>query len=217
MCKNVIRSAPAAWPHMPDFTSLLDEAGGGDPIAAERLAVMLYAELRELARREMTQERPDHTLQPTALVHEAYLRLLGDDGANFENRAHFFGAAARAIRRVLVDHARSRHREKRGGGRRRVEVEDLEDAQLVAPQRDEELLALDEALRHLGELDEQKAKLVEPRFFAGMTLDEAAATLGVSQSTVVRDWRMARAWLQSFLDESGGGTDSADAEPELES
>jgi RNA polymerase sigma factor (TIGR02999 family) len=202
---------------MPDLTSLLQAANGGDPFDAERLAVLLYAELREIARREMARERLDHTLQPTALVHEAFLRLVGDEGASFENRAHFFGAAARAIRRVLVDHARSRHREKRGGGRRRVEVDELEEVELVAPQRDEELLALDEALQRLAELDEQKAKLVELRFFAGMTLDEAAATLGVSQSTVVRDWRMARAWLQSFLDESGGGTDSADAEPELES
>ena len=192
------RSADPMDP-MQDFTLLLSDAERGDPVAAERLAVLLYSELRALARREMAGERADHTLQPTALVHEAYLRLVGDEGASFENRGHFYGAAARAIRRVLVDHARSRARLKRGAGRRRV---DLEAVELAAPERDLELLALDEALEGLAELDPGKARLVELRFFAGMTLDEAARTMGVSPSTVVRDWRMARAWLQSALDDT---------------
>lgn len=173
----------------------------------ERLAEELYAELRELARRELAHERPDHTLQPTALVHEAYLRLSGAEGAKFQNRAHFYGAAAQAIRRVLVDHARARARHKRGGGVPPVRLDDLE---LVAPQRDEQLLQLDEALDRLARLDPSKARLVELRFFAGMTLDEAATLLGASPSTAARDWRTARAWLQSELDGRRPGASDAE-------
>ena len=185
---------------MSDFTLLLQRAGDGDAEAGELIAVRLYDELRALARREMAGERRGHTLQPTALVHEAYLRLIGDDRQPFENRAHFFGAAAAAIRRVLVEHARRRGRAKRGGGRQRVEL----DAELQAsPDRDEHLLALDESLRQLAVLDPEQARLVELRFFAGMTLDESARLLGVSQSTVVRHWRQARAWLQAALDDAG--------------
>lgn len=182
---------------MTDFTDILRSAGGGDQAATERLAELLYAELRSLARREMAAERPDHTLEPTALVHEAYLRLIGSEGASFENRAHFFGAAARAIRRVLVEHARARGRLKRGGAAQRM---DLDEDQLQTFERDADLLALDEALARLAELDVDKARLVELRFFAGMTLDETARALGVSASTIVREWRTTRAWLQQALD-----------------
>jgi RNA polymerase sigma factor (TIGR02999 family) len=185
-----------------DFTRLLDEAGGGDPAAGERLAERLYAELRRLARREMASERSDHTLQPTALVHEAYLRLMGVGEERFESRAHFYAAAACAIRRVLVDHARARGRLKRGGAQLRVDLEGLE---LQAPERDARLLELDAALARLAELDPTKARLVELRFFAGMTLEEAARALGASQSTAAREWRTARAWLQSELDRPDNG------------
>ncbi|HVS18190.1 MAG TPA: sigma-70 family RNA polymerase sigma factor [Planctomycetota bacterium] len=190
---------------MDDFTMLLEQAGNGDPAAGERLAERLYSELRALARREMAGERPDHTLQPTALVHEAYLRLMGVGEERFESRAHFYGAAARAIRRVLVDHARSRRRLKRGAGGVRIELDGLE---LQAPERDARLVALDDALERLAELDPRKARLVELRFFAGMTLEQAASALGASPSTVARDWRTARAWLQSELD--GGEPGSGD-------
>jgi RNA polymerase sigma factor (TIGR02999 family) len=186
-----------------ELTSILQRASGGDAVAAERLAVLLYDELRALARREMAGERDDHTLQPTALVHEAYLRLVGAEGATFESRAHFCGAAAQAIRRVLVDHARRRARQKRGGCARRV---DLEELRLVAGEDGDELVALDEALARLAALDPPKARLVELRFFAGLTIDESARLLGVSTSTAVRDWRMARAWLQCELDDATDGT-----------
>ena len=186
---------------MSDFTQLLQRAGAGDAEANERLAVQLYDELRSLARREMAGERPGHTLQPTALVHEAYVRLIGNTDQRFENRAHFHAAAAAAIRRILIEHARRRGRARRGGARQRVE---LDGELLASPDRDEHLLALDEALRRLAELDPGHARLVELRFFAGMTLDEAAQVLGVSQSTVVRQWRLARAWLQAALDDAAG-------------
>jgi RNA polymerase sigma factor (TIGR02999 family) len=185
-----------------DFTRLLEEAGSGDPAAGERLAERLYAELRTLARREMANERPDHTLQPTALVHEAYLRLMGVGEERFENRAHFYASAAQAIRRVLVDHARARDRLKRGGAELRVEFDGLE---AQAPERDARLLELDEALARLAQLDPSKARLVELRFFAGMSLEEAARAMGSSPSTIQREWRTARAWLQSELDGLGHG------------
>lgn len=184
-----------------DLTQVLQRAGEGDPAAARRLSELLYDELKSLARREMAGERPDHTLQPTALVHEAYLRLVAGEDARFENRAHFFGAAAAAIRRVLVEHARARGRLKRGEGRARI---DLEAVEPEAPLRDEELLSLDEALRRLAEFAPDKARLVELRFFAGATIPEAARMLGVSETTVQRDWRFARAWLQGELEGRDG-------------
>ena len=188
---------------MTDFTQLLQRAGDGDALAEERVAGLLYDELRALARRELVKERVQHTLQPTALVHEAWLRLAGGGQPQFENRAHFWGAAARAIRRVLVEHARRRGRRKRGGALERLE---LDPELLPAGERDERVLALDDALQRLAELDPGQARLVELRFFAGMTLDEVAQVLGVSPSTVVRDWRLARAWLQDKLEDGDGRT-----------
>jgi RNA polymerase sigma factor (TIGR02999 family) len=149
-----------------------------------------------LAARHLAGERPNHTLQPTALVHEAYLRLVGPGEVTWENRAHFFGAAARAIRRILTDHARARDSAKRGGGRSRLSVEDL---RIAAPEAGVDLLALDEALNRLAELDAQKCKVVELRFFGGLTAEETALALGVSPSTVARDWQFARVWLQREL------------------
>ncbi|MFG0316842.1 MAG: sigma-70 family RNA polymerase sigma factor [Planctomycetota bacterium JB042] len=184
---------------MNELTRILENAERGDEGASERLAALVYDELREMARREMRGERRDHTLQPTALVNEAYLRLLGDEGTSFENRAHFFGAAASAIRRVLVEHARRRSRLKRGGGRERIDLDEALDA--ADPIRDDRLLALDEAMERLASFDEAKARLVELRFFAGMTVPEIARARRVSESTVAREWRLARSWLQGALDE----------------
>lgn len=187
---------------MDDVTRILDSAGQGDPADARRLAALLYDELRVLAHRAMANERPDHTLEPTALVHEAYLRLMTGQAASFENRAHFFGAAATAIRRVLVEHARSRGRAKRGGGRLRTEL----DAVDVASQMPEEdVLSLDDALRRLASFAPAQARLVELRFFAGMTIPEAAVLLSRSETSVQRDWRVARAWLKGEL---GGDVES---------
>lgn len=181
---------------MIDLNQMLRSAEAGDAAAAEQLALRLYEELHDLARREMASERAGHTLQPTALVHEAYLRLAGGDGA-FVDRDSFFAAAASAIRRVLIDHARRRSREKRGGDRGRVPIDDLD---VAAPLADEDWISVDEALVRLAALDPLKARIVELRFFAGLTVVELAKATGLSESTVGREWRMARAWLRSQLD-----------------
>ncbi len=188
-------------PTMADVTRILREAREGKRSAADELATLLYDELHLLARQEMASERPNHTLQPTALVHEAYLRLAGGEGTAFESRAQFFAAAATAIRRVLVDHARRRARVKRGGGQAPLALDELDPA---APLPDTELLDLDEALARLAQLDPFKARIVELRFFAGMSVEEVSLVLGASDSTVRRDWRLARAWLRGELDRSRG-------------
>ncbi len=188
-----------------DVTRILEASQQGDVDAAEELARVLYEELRSMARREMAEERPDHTLQPTALAHEAYLRLLGSEGTSFENRAHFFASAATALRRVLVDHARSRARDKRGGGLVRVPFADLDPEEAPAQLPAAELLALDAALERLAVLDPLKARVVELRFFAGLTFEQLAKALGLSESTVQRHWRMARAWLRGQVGDSRAG------------
>jgi RNA polymerase sigma factor (TIGR02999 family) len=185
---------------MSDITRLLADARGGDAEALRRVTDRLYVELGQLARREMRGERPDHTLEPTALVHELYLRLLAEDAPTFENRAHFFASAAVAIRRLLIEHARARARHKRGGGRERVTLDGLATPAAAAAD-DEQLLAVHEALERLAQFDPQKARLVELRFFAGCSVEEVAQVLGVSESTVAREWRLARAWLQAQLGE----------------
>jgi RNA polymerase sigma-70 factor, ECF subfamily len=192
-----------AEPRQPDpaITRLLSSASAGDRRATDELLPLVYDELRTLAAQHLAEERAGHTLQPTALAHEAYLRLLGPGGTTWENRAHFFGAAARAIRRILVDHARTRGREKRGGG---MEFEVLQEDSAKATERsDIDLLALDEAMERLALLDPQKALLVELRFFGGLTLKEVAAAMEISESTVVREWQFARVWLYREL---GGGS-----------
>lgn len=186
---------------MLDFNRMLRSAQEGDAQAAKELAALLYDELRELARREMAAERRDHTLQPTALVNEAYLRLVGDDAATFADRDSFFAAAATAIRRVLVDHARKRAREKRGGGLARVPFEGFDVAE---PLEDKDLLALDDALAALADFDATKARIVELRFFAGLSVEEVGKIVGASESTVRREWRVARAWLRARMDGSRG-------------
>lgn len=176
-------------------TQLLLRAEAGDRDATDRLFPLVYDELRRLAGGMMRHERGSHTLQATALVHEAYFRLVGDPHAGWESRAHFFGAAATAIRRILVDHARSKNRDKRGGGWDRVPLPD--GAADQTPTLD--LLALDEALEKLAHADPRMARLVELRFFVGLTVAEAAASLGISEATAVREWQLARVWLHAEL------------------
>jgi RNA polymerase sigma factor (TIGR02999 family) len=178
-----------------DVTRLLHEARRGDSGAQDALIETLYGELRRLAGSLMYQERPGHTLQPTALVNEAWMRLMcGESG--YENRSHFFGAAARAMRRILVDYARERKAQKRGGDAKRVTISDV-DVKAEDPQVD--LLALDEALSALSEENERLGRMVELRYFAGLSVDDVAKILGVSDATVRRDWVYARAWLYDYM------------------
>lgn len=180
----------------PGVTEVLQRISGGDPGAVDRLLPLVYDELRALARREMRRERSDHTLQPTALVHEAYLKLARLNRLEWRDRAHFFAAAAGTMRRVLVSHARRKRAEKRGGGAKDVP---LENVVLAARERPEDVLALDEALARLADLDSRQAQVVECRFFAGMSVPETAEALGISPATVKRDWTAARAWLNREL------------------
>ncbi len=175
-----------------DITHILKAMEQGEAGAPEELLAEVYQELRRLAARKMAAEAPGHSLQATALVHEAWLRLAGDRHQEFVNRAHFFAAAGEAMRRILVENARRKKRLKRGGDRQRVDFNAIE---LPAPMPDEELLALDEALNRLGEIDARAAELVKLCFFVGLTQEEAAKELGVSISTVERTWAYARAWL----------------------
>lgn len=188
---------------MADLTKLLDAAAAGDPKAAAELLPLVYDELRKLAAARMAAEKPGQTLQATALVHEAYVRLVGGEQTRgWDGRGHFFAAAAEAMRRILVDRARHKQTEKAGGGLRRVELDDVEPA-LVEPDCDV-LLALDEALRQLEAKDARKAELVKLRFFAGLTAEEAAAALRVSTSTAEKDWAYARSWLRLAIDRLSG-------------
>jgi RNA polymerase sigma factor (TIGR02999 family) len=172
-----------------EITQLLDAVRQGDPCAADELLAQVYAELRALARAKMAREQPGHTLQPTALVHEAWLRL---GGQSFENRAHFFGAAAEAMRRILVESARRKHAARRGSGQARLDMDEIE---IAAPAAEDELLAVHEALDRLATHDAQKAELVKLRYFAGLSIEETATALGISERTAKRHWTYARAWL----------------------
>ena len=188
---------------MTEVTRILSAIEQGDPHAAEQLLPLVYDELRKLAAQKLAQEKPGQTLQATALVHEAYLRLVQspqrEQGQSWNTRGHFFAAAAEAMRRILIDNARRKARAKHGGDRRRI---DLDEALAVAgPQED--LLALDEALASLAQQQPAKAELVKLRYFAGLSLEEAAACLGISQATAKRYWAVARAWLFAALSESG--------------
>jgi RNA polymerase sigma factor (TIGR02999 family) len=161
---------------------------------------LVYRELRRLAHGHLRNERPDHTLQTTALVHEAYLRLVDQQEPNWKNRAQFFAVAAQMMRRILVDYARARHYAKRGGGAQQVE---LDEAMVVSRDRAAEVVALDEALTRLAELDSRKSRLVELRFFGGLSIEETAEIMGVSPGTVMRDWTLAKAWLQREMTQRG--------------
>ena len=175
-----------------ELTTLLMDWCGGSRTAGDRLFEATYAELRRLAAHYVAGERSGHTLQPTAIVHELYLRLFGSEPVRWQDRAHFFAVAAQQCRRILIDHARRRHAEKREGDRLKLPLTEAGD---LAVHTDDELLALDEALSLLQELDERSARVIELRFFGGLTEEEIAETLGVSLPTVKRDWHFARAWL----------------------
>jgi RNA polymerase sigma factor (TIGR02999 family) len=182
---------------MSDVTRILSAIEQGDPHAAEQLLPLVYDELRQLATAKLAQEKPGQTLQATALVHEAYLRLVGaDPKLPWDSRGHFFAAAAEAMRRILLNRARDKQRLKRGGGRKRLDLDQIEIAQDT---EDDQLLALDEALAQLTVEDPGAAQLVNLRFFAGLTLKEAAASLGLALRTAERQWTYARAWLYARL------------------
>ena len=188
-------------PTQGEITQILTDLRGTDrKRALGRLLPLVYGELRALARVHLRHERPDHTLQPTALVHEAYLRLLGGQDPPWNDRAHFFHAAAEAMRRILIEHARKRGRIKRGGDRVRVRISGVH---LGTEQDPDEILALDEAIRRLEEQDPRIADLVRLRFFAGLSVEETAKVLEVSARTVKREWSFARAWLYNALRETG--------------
>jgi RNA polymerase sigma factor (TIGR02999 family) len=187
---------------MTDITRILSAIDQGDPHAAGQLLPLVYDELRKLAAQKMAQEKPGHTLQPTALVHEAYLRLVDVPRAqHWNSRGHFFAAAAEAMRRILVEHARHNQSLKAGGGRRRVELADVATAEGPG----DDLLALHEALGKLEKKDKRKAELVKLRFFAGLTIEQAAGVLGVSTSTADNDWAYARSWLRLEIGGEAGG------------
>jgi RNA polymerase sigma factor (TIGR02999 family) len=181
-----------------ELTQLLIAWSQGDARALEQLTPLVYAELRKIAHRYMNRERAGHTLQTTAVVHEAFLRLLGNPQENWQNRAHFYAIAAQMMRRILVDYARANLRAKRGGETTRVALEDI-DAPVTEPALDPDLIALDAALEKLAEIDPRRGRVVELRFFGGLSVEETAHVLQVAPDTVVRDWRVAKAWLFRYL------------------
>ena len=189
-------------PQTPDVTQLLLNWSNGDRDALEQLLPLVYRELHQLAARYLRRERSDHTLQATALVHEAYLKLIDQREVQWQNRAHFYGVAAQAMRRILVDHARTHMAAKRGSGGVKLSLDDNE-AAIVSDARAEEMVALDDALNQLSEIDPQKSRIVELRFFGGLSIEETAEVLGIGTATVTRQWRMARAWLYGQI--QGGG------------
>jgi RNA polymerase sigma factor (TIGR02999 family) len=182
---------------MSELTEVMVKASGGDTVSLNQLYDSVFAELRAIAARKMASERPGHTLQPTALVNEAYLRLGGSEGFKFENRAHFFGAAAEAMRRILVDSARRKNQLKRGGNHERIE---LNETQIAAPVEDEKLLLVDEALNILAREDPVKAEVVKLRYFVGLKHQEIADALGVSEPTIRRHWAVAKVRLFQLID-----------------
>src|SRR6266850_4478257 len=187
---------------MSEATHLLNAIEAGDPKAADQLLPLVYEELRRLAASRMASEAAGHTLQPTALVHEAWLRLVGDTNPKFENRAHFFAAAAEAMRRILIERARKKRAVRHGGGQQRVDVDQLE---LAAARQDDELLAVHEALDKLAAAHPVEAQVVKLRYFVGMTNEEAAEALGVSPRTATQYWSHARAWLFEAISSAGQG------------
>jgi RNA polymerase sigma factor (TIGR02999 family) len=193
-----------------DVTQLLWAWRKGNRAALDELTPLIYDELRRLAGYYLQRERSGHTLQGTALVHEAYMRLVQQDHAQWENRAHFFAVAARMMRRILVDHARNTLAAKRGAGTPKLS---LDEALGVAQAESGELVDLDEALRRLSGLDEQQGKVVELRFFAGLSVEETASVLGISTATVKRDWATAKAWLYRELNRGGAASKAAGQEP----
>ena len=185
-----------------DVTSLLNKLAAGDQEAAAQLVPLVYEELRHLAARRLRQERPDHTLQATALVHEAYVKLAAQRDAKWQNRAQFFGVASQVMRRILVDYARRQQRVRRGGKQQKVS---LDDVLLVSPDRTEEVLTVHESLSRLERLDARQARIVELRYFGGLTVEEVAEVVGISTKTVMRELNVAKAWLYGDLKERRAG------------
>lgn len=183
----------------PDVTLLLQQAGQGDKSSEAKLLELVYAELKKLAANQMRRERKDHTLRPSALVNEAYLKLLAGNECTFENRAHFYAAAARVMRNILIDYARSRAADRRGNAPARTE---LKEDMITIDENPAEFLELNDALDRLAKLDERQAKVVELRFFGGLSVEETAAAMHMSEKTVKRDWAVARAWLEAELTEN---------------
>lgn len=181
----------------PKITQMLREWGEGKSEALDELLPHIYNELHRQAAAYLRRERPNHTLQTTALVHEAYLKLIDQKQVEWKSRGHFFALAAQAMRRILVDHAKSRHREKRGGPNENVPLED--ELLAVAEETNIDVIALDEALSRLAKFDPQQERIVEMRYFAGLSLDETAAAIGISRATAARDWAVAKAWLHREL------------------
>lgn len=181
-----------------EVTQLLADWGRGDKSAFDKLFPLVHEELRRIAQRQMSHERPGHTLQATALVNEAYLKLAGNEGFEWRDRAHFYAVCAQVMRHVLIDHARAHARDKRGGGAVQVS---LNDAIALSEQRAEELVALDEALRSLEHRDPQKGRIVEMRYFGGLSIEETAEVLDISPRTVRREWRRSKAWLYRMISE----------------
>ena len=181
-----------------EVTQLLADWGRGDRSAFDKLFPLVHDELRRIARRQMSQERPGHTLQATALVNEAYLKLAGNEGFEWRDRAHFFAVSAQVMRHVLIDHARAHARDKRGGGAVQVS---LNDAVAIDNGRAEQIVALDEALRFLEDVDPQKGRIVELRYFGGLSVEETAEVLKISERTVRREWRRSKAWLYRMISE----------------
>ena len=181
-----------------EVTQLLADWGNGDRSALDRLFPLVHSELRRIAQRQMNQERAGHTLQATALVNEAYLKLVGQQGFEWQNRAHFFAVCAQVMRHILVDHARAHARDKRGGGAIQVS---LNDVAVTPDEQSSYFVALDEALRLLESLDPQKGKIVELRYFGGLNIDETAEVLNISPRTVRREWQRSKAWLYRMISE----------------
>ena len=194
--KGLFDMTYAVSPNDQDMSELLEKAAGGDSSAAALFMQSLYDDFRRVAAAQLRREPPGHTLQPTALVHEAFLRLIDQRRVNWQGRTHFIAVGAQAMRRILVDHARAARRIKRGGERHRVE---LDERWTVSPKSNDDILAIDDALNELAELDPRQSKIVELRFFGGMTNEEVASALGVSRATIDRQWRVIKAWLRSQL------------------
>jgi len=180
-----------------EITQLLANWGKGDRSALDKLLPLVHAELRQIARRQISHERPGHTLQATALINEAYLKLLGQEGFEWHNRAHFFAVCAQIMRHILIDHARAHARDKRGGGALKVSLDDADAA--VAGEKAEHLIALEEALKFLERVDPQKGRIVELRYFGGLSIEETAEVLNISPRTVRREWQRSKAWLYRMI------------------
>lgn len=179
-----------------EISVILKDWSGGNRASADALLSIVYGELRKIAAQYLRKENSGHTLQPTALVHEAYMKLIDISDINWQDRAHFFAVAANVMRNILVDHARAKLADKRGGGAQRIA---LEDAISLSSEENVDVLAVDEALKELAELDEQQSRIVELRFFGGLTIEETAHVAGISPATVKREWAMAKAWLHRKL------------------